>query len=84
VNWDQVQGNWKELAGSVTARWGQLTSDDLNVISGYREELIDRLQQRYGIAKDEARSQVDQWSAGLPDNLLEPCAPSGMLEQKAS
>jgi uncharacterized protein YjbJ (UPF0337 family) len=84
VNWDQVQGNWKELAGSVTTRWGQLTSDDLNVISGYREELIDRLQQRYGIAKDEARSQVEQWSAGLPDSLVGHCAEEGMLERKAS
>src|ERR1700724_2123775 len=85
VNWDQVQGNWKQLASSVRARWGQLTSDDLNVISGHREELIGRLEQRYGIAKDEARNQVEQWSAGLPDRLVdEEYAPGDMLEQRAS
>jgi uncharacterized protein YjbJ (UPF0337 family) len=85
VNWDQVQGNWKQLASSVRARWGQLTSDDLNVISGHREELIGRLEQRYGIAKDEARNQVEQWSAGLPDRLVdEECASGNMLEQRAS
>jgi uncharacterized protein YjbJ (UPF0337 family) len=85
VNWDQVQGNWKQLASSVRARWGQLTSDDLNVISGHREELIGRLEQRYGIAKDEARNQVEQWSAGLPDRLVdEAYAAENMLEQRAS
>src|ERR1700737_3720887 len=85
VNWDQVQGNWKQLASSVKARWGQLTSDDLNVISGHREELVGRLEQRYGIAKDEARNQVEQWSAGLPDHLVdEKYSPGDMLEQRAS
>ena len=85
MNWDQVQGNWKQLASSVRARWTQLTSDDLNVISGHREELIGRLEQRYGIAKDEARNQVEQWSAGLSDRLLdEEYAPENMLEQRAS
>jgi uncharacterized protein YjbJ (UPF0337 family) len=84
MNWDQVQGKWKQITGSVRARWGQLTDDDLNVISGRREELIGRIQERYGIAKDEARNQVDQWSASVPDSLDGEYATHRTLERKAS
>jgi uncharacterized protein YjbJ (UPF0337 family) len=65
MNWDQVEGKWKQLTASIKARWCQLTDDDLNVISGQRDQLIGRIQERYGIAKDEARRQVSQWSVQL-------------------
>jgi uncharacterized protein YjbJ (UPF0337 family) len=65
MNWDQVEGKWKQLTASIKARWCQLTDDDLNVISGQRDQLIGRIQERYGIAKDEARRQVSQWSVEL-------------------
>src|SRR6266508_3400036 len=61
MNWDRVEGNWKELKGKVQQKWGKLTDDDLNVIEGKRTELSGRLQQRYGVAKDEAERQIDTW-----------------------
>jgi uncharacterized protein YjbJ (UPF0337 family) len=62
MNWDQVEGKWKELKGSVKERWGKLTDDDLNVIGGKKDQLVGHIQERYGIAKDEAQKQVDEWN----------------------
>ncbi|HEX2012488.1 MAG TPA: CsbD family protein [Roseateles sp.] len=61
MNWDRIQGNWKQLAGSVHEQWGRLTRDDLAVIDGRREQLSGKLQQRYGIARDEAERQLRAW-----------------------
>jgi uncharacterized protein YjbJ (UPF0337 family) len=61
MNWDQIQGNWKQTKGQVQQKWGKLTNDDMNVIEGKRTELSGRLQQRYGLAKDEADRQIDDW-----------------------
>jgi uncharacterized protein YjbJ (UPF0337 family) len=61
MNWDRVEGNWKEFKGKVQQKWGKLTEDDLDVIEGKRTELSGRLQQRYGVAKDEAERQIDTW-----------------------
>src|SRR5258707_9738575 len=61
MNWDRVEGNWKELKGKVQQKWGKLTNDDLDVIEGKRMELSGRLQQRYGVARDEAERQIDTW-----------------------
>lgn len=61
MDWDQVQGKWKQMKGSVKTRWGKLTDDDLDVIAGKRDQLVGRIQERYGIAKDEAQTQVDEW-----------------------
>ena len=59
MNWDRVEGNWKEFKGKVQQKWGKLTDDDLDVIEGKRTELAGRLQQRYGVAKDDADRQID-------------------------
>jgi len=61
MNWDRIEGNWKQFKGKVVQRWGALTDDDLDVIEGRREELAGRLQHRYGVAKDEAERQIDEW-----------------------
>jgi uncharacterized protein YjbJ (UPF0337 family) len=61
MNAEQMKGKWNQLKGSVKAKWGKLTDDDLDVINGEREQLIGRIQERYGIAKEEAQRQVDQW-----------------------
>ncbi len=61
MNWDRVEGNWKMLKGQVQQQWGKLTNDDLDVIAGNREELIGRIQNTYGIARDEAEKQVTLW-----------------------
>lgn len=59
MNRDILSGNWKQIKGRVQAQWGKLTDDDLTVIEGRQTELVGRLQERYGIAKDEAEKQVD-------------------------
>jgi uncharacterized protein YjbJ (UPF0337 family) len=61
MNWDRVQGNWKQLKGQVQTQWGKLTDDDLDVIEGKQTELVGRLQERYGIEKDAAERQVNDW-----------------------
>jgi uncharacterized protein YjbJ (UPF0337 family) len=61
MNWDRVQGNWKEFKGIAQQKWGKLTNDDLDVVEGKRQELAGRLQQRYGYAKDEAEKEIDTW-----------------------
>ena len=61
MNRDQMQGNWKQFRGKVQEKWGKLTNDDLDVIEGKRMELSGRLQQRYGVARDEAERQIDIW-----------------------
>lgn len=62
MNWDRIEGNWKQFKGQVQQQWGKLTDDDLDVIDGKQTELVGRLQERYGLAKDAAQSQVDDWT----------------------
>ena len=71
MNADQMKGKWKQLKGSVKTKWGKLTDDDLDVIDGQREQLIGRIQERYGIAKDEAQRQVDQWNEASGTDVVE-------------
>jgi uncharacterized protein YjbJ (UPF0337 family) len=61
MNWDRIAGNWKQAKGTVKQKWGQLTDDDLTTIGGKRDQLVGRVQERYGIAKDEAERQVAEW-----------------------
>ncbi len=59
--WDRIKGNWKQLKGEVKQQWAELTDDDMAQIEGDRDKLIGRLQERYGMAKDEADRQVNAW-----------------------
>ena len=61
MNWDQVAGNWKQFSGKVKESWGKLTDDDIAVVNGQRDQLVGRIQERYGIARDEAEKQVKEW-----------------------
>lgn len=61
MNWDQVSGNWKTFKGNVKEQWGKLTDDDLMQINGQRDQLVGRLQERYGIVKEEAERQIKDW-----------------------
>lgn len=65
MNWDRVEGNWKQLTGKVREQWGKLTDDDITVVNGKQEQLVGRIQERYGIAKDEAEQQVKTWTDKL-------------------
>jgi uncharacterized protein YjbJ (UPF0337 family) len=61
MNWEQIAGNWKQAKGTVKEKWGQLTDDDLTMIAGKRDQLVGRVQERYGIAKEEAEREVNEW-----------------------
>ncbi len=61
MNWDQVKGKWSQLSGSVKAQWGKLTDDELTQIDGDREKLAGLIQEKYGVAREEAERQADEW-----------------------
>ncbi len=61
MDWNRVEGNWKQLKGSVKEQWGKLTDDDLDVIAGKRDQLEGKIQERYGLEKDRVKSDVDTW-----------------------
>jgi uncharacterized protein YjbJ (UPF0337 family) len=70
VNWDQIEGNWKKLKGKARMQWGKLTDDQLDRIAGKREELVGRVQEQYGIGKEEAETQVDQFARSFKEEDL--------------
>ena len=69
MNWDQVEGKWKQLKGSAKQKWGKLTDDDLDLIAGQEDEFIGRLQERYGIAREEAKKRADEWVKSLKEEM---------------
>ena len=62
MNWDQFEGKWKQYSGKVKEKWGKLTDDDLEVVRGRRDQLIGKIQERYGIVRQEAEKQVDEFA----------------------
>ena len=67
MNWDRIQGNWKQVVGKAKAQWGKLTDDDLHVVAGRREQLAGRIQERYGMAKDDVERQIADWELKATD-----------------
>jgi uncharacterized protein YjbJ (UPF0337 family) len=65
MNWDRIEGNWRQLKGKAKQQWGKLTDDDLDYIAGKKDELLGKIQERHGIAKDEAQRQLDDWTARI-------------------
>jgi uncharacterized protein YjbJ (UPF0337 family) len=65
MNWDYVKGNWKQMTGKLKQKWGKLTDDDLTVVAGKRDELLGKIQERYGVGKDEAEKQLDEFTHSL-------------------
>ncbi len=65
MNDDKIKGQWKQLAGTLKAKWGKLTDDDLKVAEGNSEYLIGKVQERYGVARDEAHKQVKEFDSTL-------------------
>jgi len=61
MNWDQLEGKWKQVKGGVRKQWGKLTDDDLEYMSGSKDQFIGRLQERYGLAREDAQTQADKW-----------------------
>jgi uncharacterized protein YjbJ (UPF0337 family) len=61
MDWDRVEGNWKQFKGKIQEQWGKLSDDDLDVIKGNRQQLEGKIQERYGKAKDAVRKDIDTW-----------------------
>ena len=61
MNWDRIEGNWKQFKGSAKEQWGKLTDDQLDVTAGLRDKLVGRIQEAYGITKEESEEQVSIW-----------------------
>ncbi|MGV2977909.1 CsbD family protein [Roseibium alexandrii] len=61
MNWDQIEGNWKEFKGKAQAQWGKLTDDEIDRVDGRRTELAGLIQQKYGKTREEAEREVDEW-----------------------
>ena len=67
MNWDRIQGGWKQVTGQAKAQWGKLTDDDLDVVAGRRDLLAGKIQERYGVAKEEAHKQMSAWAKQATD-----------------
>jgi len=65
MNWDQIAGNWKQVKGAVRQKWGKLTDDDVDVIAGKRDILLGKIQERHGIAQEEAEKELKAWEDSL-------------------
>ena len=75
MNWDRIEGNWKQLKGKIKEQWGELTDDDIDRIAGKRDQLSGRMQNAYGIGKDEADRQIDTWANEYDNSDLRPNDP---------
>jgi uncharacterized protein YjbJ (UPF0337 family) len=71
MNWDQLHGKWQQMRGSMRQQWGKLTDNDLEQINGNRDRLIGILQERYGIAKEDAQRRADEWITTLKETETE-------------
>ncbi|OGA35271.1 MAG: general stress protein CsbD [Betaproteobacteria bacterium RIFCSPLOWO2_12_FULL_64_23] len=69
MNWDRIEGNWKQVKGSVKERWGKLTDDQLDVIAGKRDNLVGKIQETYGISKDETEKQLVDWQKRMKNAM---------------
>lgn len=68
MNWDRIEGNWKQIKGKAKVQWGKLTDDDFDVIAGKRDQLVGKIQESYGVSKDEAEKQVDTFGDAFRDD----------------
>ncbi len=67
MNWDRIEGNWKQFMGKAREQWGKLTDDDWHRIAGKKDQLVGRVQERYGTSKDEASRQADEWAKTIKE-----------------
>jgi uncharacterized protein YjbJ (UPF0337 family) len=70
MNWDQIEGKWKQLKGSAREKWGDLTNDDLEFIAGHRDRLVGRLQERYGYLREDAQRRADEWAQAVREEEI--------------
>lgn len=69
MNWDTISGRWTQMTGYVREKWGELTDDEITEMNGEREKMVGQIQAKYGIAREEAEQQVDEWAEGVKKRL---------------
>ena len=74
MNWDRVEGNWKQIKGKVKEQWGNLTDDDLDRVAGKRDQLVGKIQEGYGVDREAAEQQVKEWEERNHDVFAETAA----------
>jgi uncharacterized protein YjbJ (UPF0337 family) len=84
MNWNRIEGNWKQAKGKVREEWGKLTDDQLDVIGGRREKLVGQIQETYGIAQDEAERRVVDWESTRGRDLFDDAEGPRTFEQPRS
>lgn len=67
MNWDRIEGNWKQFKGNVKEQWGKLTDDQIEVIAGKRDHLAGKIQESYGVTKDAAEIQINDWQKRMKE-----------------
>jgi uncharacterized protein YjbJ (UPF0337 family) len=72
MNWDQIRGEWKQLGADIKGRWAKLTDDDLQNLGAKKDMLVAKIEERYGVMKEEAEKQVDEWIAKLGPRAKNP------------
>jgi uncharacterized protein YjbJ (UPF0337 family) len=69
MNWTQLEGKWTQLKAEAKTQWGKLTEDDLTYVNGHREKLVGKLEERYGLLRDRAQKDVDDWFAKIGQKI---------------
>jgi len=69
MNWDRIEGNWKQFRGKARQKWAELTDDDVDKLRGKKDELVGKLQERKGIERDKAEREVNEWAESLNDSI---------------
>lgn len=82
MNWDRISGNWTQWKGRVRERWGRLTSDQLDVVAGRRDQLAGRIQEVYGVTREQAERQLCNWERGFAADEIE--APDLVIGERAT
>ena len=67
MNWERIEGNWKQFTGKAREKWGKLTDDDWKIVAGKKDQLVGKIQERYGIKREEAQKQADEWATALKE-----------------
>lgn len=68
MNWDQVEGKWKQYKGKAKEKWGKFTDDDLDIVDGKRQQIVGKIQERYGISKEAAEQQADEFVKSMRED----------------
>jgi uncharacterized protein YjbJ (UPF0337 family) len=84
MNWDQVEGQWKQLKGSIREKFGKLTDDDLQTIGGKKDQFLGKLQERYGISREQAQKDLDNWLQTHPGMTAHGARETGTARTRTS